>query len=389
MATAGELLRKEYLAVEADEPVASLIGKLVKSNEWTACVLDNSRFIGLFAHDLFLKSRFDIKQAKVRNFVKPVPHLEKRHGLAEIATLMFDSNAAMLPVFNGKMAGVVHVFDVLRRVKEEPELKKMRVMDARHPKAITIPESETINKALEIMHDEHIDRMPVADENGKIAGFLSHIDVMRKYYAHHIKRDLGGGREKTATEVFEPNRKNILKLPVSDFMSKGEILSVSENDLLQEAARKMADNEVLSLLVRDAENAIITKRDILEAIANTRVKEVRNIQYVGLERLDIDEFTRKWAQKIASYYAEKISFLVKNEFSIAVHIKEYKKSGKSHKFSIHSRVSFPGGTVASGKSHDWDLRRALHKSFRDLEHRLSARHKLKTKKGAPSSKEFY
>lgn len=389
MTTAEDIMTKEYIAIEADEPVASLIGKLVKEKEWTACVLENRKFIGLFAHDLFLKSRFDIKQTKIRNFVTPVPHLKKEHELAEIATLMFDSNAAMLPVFNGEMTGVVHVFDVLRRVQEEPELQKMRVMDARHPKAITIPESETINKALEIMRNEHIDRMPVVDENGRITGFLSHIDVMRKYYAQHMKRDLGGGSDKTATEMFEPNRKNILKLPVSDFMSKGEILSISENDSLQEAAKKMADNEVLSLVVRDAENAIITKRDILEAIANTRIREIRNIQYVGLEKLDIDDFTKKWAQKIASYYAEKISFLVKNEFSMVVHIKEYKKSGKSHKFSIHARVSFPGGTVSSGKSHDWDLRRALHKSFRDLEHRLSARHKRKTQKGAPSSKEFY
>jgi hypothetical protein len=58
-----------------------------------------------------------------------------------------------------------------------------------------------------------------------------------------------------------------------------------------------------------------------------------------------------------------------------VHIKEYSKTGKRHKFSMHVRVSYPGGTVASSRSHDWDARRALHKSFKDIENRLIHRFK--------------
>jgi hypothetical protein len=49
---------------------------------------------------------------------------------------------------------------------------------------------------------------------------------------------------------------------------------------------------------------------LIEAIANVTIKEVPNIQYIGLGELDVDDFTKDWIKKISSYYAEKIGFHV-------------------------------------------------------------------------------
>ena len=150
MKTAADIVRKNYVSVQADEPVAHLIGKFLTLHEREACVFDNRKFMGMFSHRAFLKSKVDVKTMKVKSVTVPVPHLKKGHDLVEIAALMFYSNAAMLPVINGEFLGVVHVFDVFKSITDIPEVK---VKDVRHPTAITIGEDEKVNKALELMSE--------------------------------------------------------------------------------------------------------------------------------------------------------------------------------------------------------------------------------------------
>lgn len=376
MKSASDLLSSDFVMVDASDSVSVLIGRLVEGGGVDACVFDGRVFLGVFSHQKLLKTRVDINDLRLSKLFVRVPELRKSFSLVEVSALMFSSNLNLLPVVDGIFLGVVNVHDVFRNVRGVPGLEGVKVMDIRHPIPIVVGEDAKLNKAFELMHDNHIDRLPVVDGNGKFSGFLSYVDVIKNYYYHHLKRD-ESLRPRAETKYFKPDRPNIPALPVSDFMNKSDPITISDGDSVFSAAERMAEKGVLSLLIIDGGvvKSIVTKRDILEAVMQTGLSVIQNISFVGLDEIDVDDFVKAWVRKISSYHSEKLSFLIKNRFDVAVHIKEYSRAGNAHKYSVHVRASFPGGVVSSQNSHDWDLRRAVHKGFIDVGNKLSHRFK--------------
>lgn len=89
-----------------------------------------------------------------------------------------------------------------------------------------------------------------------------------------------------------------------------------------------------------------------------------NIRYIGIKQLKEEEKTR--INELSSEYYPKIKRLVRNITSLIIHVKEYEKEGTKIKYSLHVRLIMPGKTIESCKSHDWNLAKALHKSFNGL-----------------------
>jgi hypothetical protein len=67
--------------------------------------------------------------------------------------------------------------------------------------------------------------------------------------------------------------------------------------------------------------------------------------------------------------SEKLIPYIKDIIELSIHIKEYKRTGKAHKYSVNSKVSFPGGTKSAKRANDWDPMKAVRKSLDEL-HRL-------------------
>ncbi len=374
MKAAIDIMRDDSIRADVSEPVSKLIGRFIENDSFEACIFDGKHFAGVFSYYMLLKSRVDIKNLKVSRVCMNVPRLKAEHDLVDISALMFDSGSIILPVVKRKFLGAVHVFDIFRNVREVAELKGLKVKDIRHPSAITINREDKLNKALEMMRYHHIDRLPVADKKGDVSDFLSYVDILKKYYSHHLKRDVSL-MPHADTKAFTPNPPRISNLPVLDFIERRDrLITISENQNVAYAAEQMVKNGVMSLMI-EGRKSIVTKRDILEAIMQTRLVPVNNIRFIGLNEIGIDGFTRAWVEKISSYHSEKLRYLVKNRFDVVVHIKEYDSAGKARKYSVHINVNFPGRPAFSCSSHDWSLRRGLHKAFEDVYNKLQHRYK--------------
>lgn len=97
------------------------------------------------------------------------------------------------------------------------------------------------------------------------------------------------------------------------------------------------------------------------------------IQYIGANELTVME--RRRLDKLATGYHSKIQRMLKNMTSLVVHVKIYESAGKGkkedekkrRKYAIHVRVIAPTRMFASTKAHDWDLARAVHKSFNEVQ----------------------
>lgn len=96
------------------------------------------------------------------------------------------------------------------------------------------------------------------------------------------------------------------------------------------------------------------------------------IQIIGIK--DLDDMEVDAVNRLANRYFGKIQREIKKINSVAIHIKSYEKQGREKKYSIHVKVMAPTRIFVSTKTFDWDLDKALHKSFRDvireIKHRL-------------------
>ncbi|MCK9595823.1 hypothetical protein M0R19_01420 [Candidatus Pacearchaeota archaeon] len=80
----------------------------------------------------------------------------------------------------------------------------------------------------------------------------------------------------------------------------------------------------------------------------------------------LTEQERKIAHKLFDEYYLKIKRMIKRDFLLKVHFKEYEKAGKNKKYSLNCEIFFSGKMINSS-SWDYDLARAIHKTLKKIE----------------------
>jgi acetoin utilization protein AcuB len=120
-----------------------------------------------------------------------------------------------------------------------------------HP--ITVPEDMPISKALGLMRRENVRRFPVVDKDGKLAGIVLEKDLL---YASPSPA--------TTLSLFEIHTL-LAKVSVASVMTR-DVITVTEDTPLEEAARMMADNSIGGLpVMRDSSLVgIITETDLFK-----------------------------------------------------------------------------------------------------------------------------
>jgi acetoin utilization protein AcuB len=129
----------------------------------------------------------------------------------------------------------------------------MLVGDRMTRRPITVTEDTSIDKALQLMRDEQVRRFPVLDKDGKLVGIVSEKDLL--YVS-----------PSPATSLSMWEIPYLLsKIKMRDTMTK-DVITVTEDTPLEEAARIMADNKVGGLpVMRDGKLVgIITETDMFK-----------------------------------------------------------------------------------------------------------------------------
>jgi acetoin utilization protein AcuB len=111
-----------------------------------------------------------------------------------------------------------------------------------------------VQDALALMHSEKIRRLPVIDPQGHLVGIVSERDLL-----HASPSDA------TSLSMWELNYL-LSKLKISDIMTK-EVITISSDTPLEEAARIMADNKIGGLPVTHAGKVVgmITETDVFKS----------------------------------------------------------------------------------------------------------------------------
>ena len=123
----------------------------------------------------------------------------------------------------------------------------------KHP-VITIGPKTSLQEALSVMAKEHIRRLPVVDDAGKLIGIVTELELMK-------------ASPSSATTLSVWEIKSLLSAyPVEKIMTC-EVITVTEDTPLEEAASIMADKEIGGIPVVRGQNVvgIITETDIFKA----------------------------------------------------------------------------------------------------------------------------
>lgn len=139
----------------------------------------------------------------------------------------------------------------------------MFVKDWMTSPAITITKDKTIPEAVKIMRKEKIKRLPVVDENNKLIGLLSDIEI-QEYLPS----------EATTLDAFELGYL-LNKIKIEDVM-KTIVFTTHPNISIEEAAMEMYNRSVSSLPVIENNKVvgIITERDVFKELID--ITGVRN-----------------------------------------------------------------------------------------------------------------
>ncbi len=118
---------------------------------------------------------------------------------------------------------------------------------------ITVTEDTTLPEALELMRKEKIRRLPVLDKHGKLVGIVTELDLLR-----------ASPSPATTLSVYEIPYL-LAKVKMREIMTT-DVITVTEDTPIEEAARIMADNKIGGLPVMRGDKlvGIITETDLFK-----------------------------------------------------------------------------------------------------------------------------
>jgi CBS domain-containing protein len=293
-----EHVSQEYESVDADAPVAKLVGKFGDPTLKTVVVTDDGAYVGVVTRRQLATSHHSPRE-KVGSLVRHVSRVTPKENVRRVARLMLGSKTRALPVFQDEtLRGIVTVDGILQAV--EPFLDAVTVEDVCSTDLVTVEPDATAGTVLHRFRNSRITHLPVVEDDDAV-GILSLYDVV-PFATRVVDKSQGGstpgfdGRGGTAARsgyrshggfgAREGELQRMLDLPIRDLMSS-PVWTIRPDRPLDEAVSEMFDKNVSSLVVTSNGSpfGIVTKTDVLRALT-WGADEQRPVQVYGTSYID-------------------------------------------------------------------------------------------------------
>ncbi|MFC1801610.1 CBS domain-containing protein [Nanoarchaeota archaeon] len=364
-----ELVKKDFVKLDKKATVSELLGKLKSKNERNVLIFDGANFLGIVSKRGLLRSKIS-KGMKIEKIIRRIGKIEEDADVLEAAYLMFNIDTNILPVERkGKIIGVLSIFDLLGQLKQYDEIKKMKLSEVKIEKVKGFKESTRIGKIINEMNTFNTYELPIVDGD-KLVGLITISDIYNKFIVP-IAREKGMKTNVANTRGFTPEADDISGLPVSSFGTLIDICSKDVDAKVTEAISEMRKRDIMAIVVKKNGKlaGLVTANNLLRLMASLEKTPDYNIKLTGLKRTNLEPFQVVNLKRILGNHSAILERMVKNNFVLEVGIKEYRKMGKKHKWSILMKLNFPGKMISSEET-DWDIETAAHKSFNNLKKRV-------------------
>jgi len=288
--TISDIVSTEFVQFSPDARVSKVVGAFDDTTLRGVVVVDDGEYRGVVTRRQLASSRHPPDQ-RVGSVLWNVPRVRPDEDEREVAQLMLDSDARLLPVFEGgDLVGVVTADDLLADV--QTFLDAATVGDAASTDLVTVSPDATFGDAIHLLREHRITHLPV-EEGGEVVGMLSVVDVVALSGRPRERSEggdpdgtAGGGTSRGGFGAREGERDRLLDLPVRDLMN-APVRTIGAAETLDVAVGRMLDEGISSLLVDadDEPTAILTKSDVLDALT-WGTEGSRAVQVSGTDLLD-------------------------------------------------------------------------------------------------------
>jgi len=371
------IISEDFLVFDDATTLSQMLGKMKTFEKRSGLIFRNNKYLGLVEKKKLLRTNIDAAKTKVGKLVARTPILSEHADMIETAYLMFQSNVDFLPVEKNKqLLGVVTGLEVAKLASKLPEAEALKVDDIRLVKKAKVNKDHPVAKVINLMHDEHIDHVTVFDK-GKLYGIISYRDLLRKYLNWSPRRNVSARfNQMASSRAAMPQVSALGSLPVSNFSTNDNLVMVEEDASLKNALQLMYKYNIHDLLVMRDEKflGLLTVKNILRRLGSLKIQKNYNIKFIGLNKVGLQPHQKYNVKKIAANEAFKLQRKIHNQFSLTMHIKEYEREGRQHKYSVNLRVEFPSQILTSSQE-DWEIETAVRKTFNNAKNKLRGKFK--------------
>jgi len=293
-----DIATPDHVEVAADERLGKVRSLFDEHNPKGVVVTDDGEYAGVITQKQLLQSHIG-DQTKAGALTQSAPKVERHADIRDVARMLVEGNTKIAPVFEGdSLWGVVTEDAILEAVLES--LDALTVGDIYSTEPVTITEEDTVGRAINLMREHGISRLPVLNENGYLTGIVTTHDIVAV-----VVRDM----DKQTRGERAGDQDRVLDIPVYDVMSS-PVDTTSVGDSVRTAVSVMFENDYAGLVVTpEADDrqvqGVITKTDVLRALSYTEEEhlDVQITQIDLLETLSRQE-VRTTIEDIADKYGE-------------------------------------------------------------------------------------
>ena len=174
--------------------------------------------------------------------------------MLNIAKKISYSNISALPIVDeqGIIQGIITLRDLVNLIGIGSEPLNVPVSELMDTNVSSIDTSSPISKAVQLMSEKRVRRLPIISRDQKLLGILTNKDIL-----------------KYITSVASNESQEAFDRKISDFMTR-EVITISHEDDIRVAASRMKLFGVGGLVVNDLPSsriAFITERDLIRTLS--------------------------------------------------------------------------------------------------------------------------
>ena len=106
----------------------------------------------------------------------------KEDGAKVLASYMMDGFGSV-PIVesNLKLVGIVSEFDLLNALRKGKNLDEVVAGDIMTANPVSVTQDTNVMTLIDVLHNNHLIRVPVVDSSGKLIGIVARRDLLRGY----------------------------------------------------------------------------------------------------------------------------------------------------------------------------------------------------------------
>ncbi len=361
-----EIMRKDYLSIEENEAISKALSKMSSTNG--IIITKDGKYKGILNKSDLSRAKIS-PNAKAKTFLKNVASLDEKDTIERTAALMLESDSYLLPVFDkDKLIGIVTAKDLLKKAVED-DFGNEPIKKYISQPVIKINSEEPVSKAIKIFKEEDISRLPVF-ENNELSGIITIDDTISKFI-HPEHRQGGSGQYQDTSKygASMADKKDYFDIPVKGLMTE-YVTMMNPDDELRSIVDTMLKKDYRGMIIGDNNrvDGIVTKKDLLEPLATSTIKEPIVIQFSG--KLDqIKDFNKTRPRDIIySNFRKYLDYL--DNAHIYTRLKQHSEQSKGiHIIFCKMRLSSPRGMFIASEE-GWGYMDAINKSCEAIEKQI-------------------